>query len=277
MPNANGMLSQVAENHAGAKGAAKNGGNVTDPSEELPQGASPVEEGEETSESEEAPSEEASEGTAEGDGEPAPEVAAEAADDDEGPIRIGDREFTSSKEAIKYAEELEREKLISEAHHAGIREALEATRKPEAPVPEPEDDFEQRFYTNPKGVIKEVEEKAVQKALSLIDQQNKREKLWKDFLDEHPDIRRKDAERILQENWETIGKMTDLMKAQKALASRVRAEYEEIRNLGKPRTELPAKKQVLSPSGGKPSVTPAKKEEKPLSFAQELRSLRKTT
>lgn len=268
------MLKQVADHHATAKGYAKTGGNDSDSSEELPQGASPIEEGEETPVGEEEASKEASEGGTEGE---EPVAAAAEGEDDDGPVRIGDQEFKSAREAIKYAEQLEREKLISDAHTAGVREALEATRKPE-PQAEPEDDFEQRFYANPKETLKGLKEEAKREALAAIQAETKREKLWNDFLSEYPDIRRKDAERVLQENWETIGKMTDLGKAQKALAARVRAEYEEIRNLTKPRTELPGKKQVVSPSGGaRPGVTPQKKDTAPLSFAQELRNLRKST
>lgn len=214
-------------------------------------------------------------------GEAAPEPTEEAApetpaapegDSGDEPIRINGRTFPNQAEAFAYAEEIAREKELTDAHAAGIREALEATRTPVAPPPE-EDDFEQRFYANPKETLKGLKEEAKREALQVIQQEQQRERLWNDFLSAHPDIRRKDAERVLQENWDTIGKMTDLGKAQKVLATKVRAEYEEIANLMKPRTELSSKKQVVSASGNAPArgVTP-KKEERPLDFASQMKA-----
>jgi len=263
-------LKELAQAKEEARQAARSGGNHSDEAEELPAGSSPLEASAETTEDEEETPEEASE---EAEGESG--GGAPAGDDDEGPVRIAGREFKSTKEAIAYAEEIEHNRLLTEAHAAGIREALEATRGPAQPDPEPEDDFEQRFYSDPKKTFKEVEERAVQKALGMLQADQKREKIWAEFLEENPDIRRKDAERILQENWDTIGKMTDFVRAQKTLALKVRAEYEEIRGLGKPRTELQAKKQTQSPGGGRPSsVTQTKKEERPLSMVEQMRKLK---
>lgn len=269
MQNESDMLKQVAQAKEEARAAAR--GEKPDEAEELPQGSSPIEEGEETSIEARSASEEASEGETEGDAEP------EKDDEDEGPVRIGDQTFSSAKEAIRYAEQLEREKLTTDAHAAGIREALEATRVAAKPEPEPEDDFEQRFYSNPKEELRNIRAQATQDALATIRAETQREKMWNDFLNEHPDIRRKDAQRILDENWDTIGKITDLAVAQKTLARKVRDEYAEINALTKPRTELGGKKQTVSPAGGRPpGVTQTKKDERPLSFAQQLRKMRQT-
>lgn len=200
-----------------------------------------------------------------------PEETQGSADQEE-EIRINGQTFKSQREAFAYAEQLAREKELTEAHAAGIREALEATRQPTEQQPEPEDDFEQRFYSNPKETLKEVQSRARDEAVAIIKQEQERERIWNQFLSEHPDIRRKDAERVLQENWDVLGKMTDLKKAQAVLAQKVRAEYEEIIQAAKPRTVLAEKKQVLSPSGGQPrSVTP-QKVEKPLDFASQMRA-----
>lgn len=269
-PNSD-MLKELARAKDEMKASVR--GEASEQTEELPSGSSPIEAREETSVEEETPSEETSAETAEG-GESASETlqAAASDDDDEGPIRIGGREFKNSREAIAYAEELEREKLVTEAHAAGVREALEAARPVQQP--EPEDDFESRFYANPKETLKSLKEEAKREALAAIQAESARERAWSDFLTEYPDIRRKDAERVLAENAATIGRMTDLEKAKKEIARVVRAEYEEIRNLTKPRVELSAKKQVSSPSGARPGVTPQKRDERPLSFAEQMKKLR---
>ena len=230
--------------------------------EELPQGASPLE---------------ARAETAEVEGEVAAESEAQAESTEaETSIRIGDQTFKSQAEAFKYAEQLERDKTNAEMYNQGLRDALQSTATP-VPVVEPEDNFEERFYSDPKKVIKETRDQAVVEALSIIKAEQNREKQWEVFSGKYPDVRRKDAERVLSENWETIGKMTDLDKAMGAMASKVRAEYDEIENLRKPRTELAGKKgQVVSRSGGSPtSVTQQKKNDEPIDFVSQMRKLKK--
>lgn len=259
------MLREVAQAKAEAQSAVK-GHSKQNETEELPEGTSPIEARSASSEGEETPPEETS---TEAQGDATPE-------EDEGPIRIGDQTFKTNQEAIRYAEQLEREKLLSEAHAAGVREALEATRIQSPAAEEPEDDFDARFYANPKGTFQEVEDRATQKALAIMQAEKRKEDLWDKFLTDFPDVRRKDAERILRENADTIGKITDTEKGMKALAQLVRSEYQEIVNLTKPRTELPNKgTRGLSPSGGTPQrVTQPKKDDAPLDFISQMKKLR---
>lgn len=252
------MMKEVGRVHEGAKLEARGAKDGT--AEELAEETPEVEKGEETPEVEAQASEEA------------PEATPGAAEPEE-PIRIGGQVFKNQREAFEYAERVERERELTEAHSAGIREALEATRAAAQPVAEPEDNFEERFYSNPKEALKEVQSKARDEAVAIIKAEQQRENLWTQFLAEYPDIRRKDAERVLNENWETIGRMTDLKKAQSVLAQKVRAEYDEIVSYVKPKTVLADKKQVQSPSGGQPKGVTPKKEERPLDFTSEMRSL----
>lgn len=257
------MLKELkqAKDEAVTTAATGEGGNPDGQAEELPQGSSPLEASAETSETQETSAEET------------PAAAQGDSSDEEGEVKLAGQTFKSTKEALTWAEERERERELTEAHTAGIREALEATRQPAQPDPEPEDDFEQRFYSNPKEALREVQARAVEEAEKRINANMTREKMWNDFLNEYPDLRRKDAERILNENWGVIGKMTDLKQAMKALAQRTRAEYDEIEQLRKPRTVLSDKKQVVSPSGGSPKgVTPQKNNDKPLDFAAQMRA-----
>lgn len=207
------------------------------------------------------------------------EAAPPAPAEEDGDIKIGDRTFKTSAEAVKYAEQLIHEKEIAEAHSMGVQEALAASRvAPVAEVKE-EEDFETKFYTDPKGTLKQLEESAVQKATQKIKAEQQVEDQWRMFDEENPDLagQRSIAQLTLQENWETIGKMTDIPKARKLLATKVRAKFQEWADRSKPRTELPNRGgQVVS--SGSQSVTPTtqtKKEEKPLDFAAQLRANRK--
>lgn len=277
---ASAMLRELKTAKEEAKVTARTGegGNPNGQTEELPKGTSAFQASEETpvtgeETTEEAPQE--TEGIA-----VSGELAAESIETatEEEPIRIGGQTFKSQREAFDYAERLEREKELTDAHAAGIREALEATRAPVQPQPEPEDNFDEKFYANPKEALKEVQTRARDEAVAIVRAEAQRERLWDQFLNEYPDVRRKDAERILNENWETIGKMTDVPKAMRVIATKVRTEYEEIVALSKPKTVLAAKKQTVSASGAQPKgVTPQKKEDTPLSFAEEVRRLRKST
>jgi len=252
------MLKQVAAAKEHAKSVVR--GEVDPESEvELPGGSDPIE-----AKSEDKSAEVVSE-----------EVESVEAAEPEEEIIIGDQTFTKKSDAVKYAQQLAREKDITEAHASGIREALDATRKVES-APPVEDNFEEEFYANPKEAFRKVRESAVAEAETRIEQKMERERMWSQFLTENPDIRRSDAERILRENFGTIGKMTDVVKAQKALALKVRSEYAEILEYSKPRTALPGNRtQSVSPGGGAPNrVTPSKESQKPLSFAEEMRRMK---
>jgi hypothetical protein len=205
------------------------------------------------------------------------EVAVAPAAEAEEEIRIGDQVFKTQREAIKYAEKLEQDKLINEAYSSGVRETLRVNAP--APVAPPEEDnFEEKFYANPKEALKEVQMRARDEAVAAIRAETNRERLWVQFFNENPDLEgsREMCESVLNKNWETLGAMTDVPKAMKLLAQKTRAIYQDYIDRTKPRTELPNKGgQVLSPSGGSPkSVTP-KKDEGPIDFVTQLKRMRR--
>lgn len=218
---------------------------------------------------------------------PAPEAAVggeEAAAVAEPPkevkkIKIAGREFDSEEEAFAYADELEKERLLEAARAEGMREALEYQRAQANPAPAAqEDDFEARYYTDPKSVIEEMKERAKAEIRQELSAKEAEEQAWREFSEEYPDLAdsRRDVMRILQENWDVLGKMKDRDKAKKLLAQKTRSYYDRIVEMRAPRRELPkTATQAVSPSGGAPrSVTQAKKEEAPLTMAEQLRSLR---
>lgn len=222
--------------------------------------------------------------------EPAVEAAAEpaaegvatepAATEPEEEIIVGDRTFTSQKEALAYAKELAQEKEILEARQAGMQEVLEATRSGQpaaAPAAPEEDKFEEEFYSNPKETLQKVASKAKQDAVAEIRAEINREKAWDVFLEKYPDIERADAERIMRENWVKLEKIKDEAKGMESLATLVRSYYDGIIERRKPRTALPDnKRQAVSPAGGAPArVTPSNQTQKPLSMAEQMRQLKR--
>lgn len=240
----------------------------------LPQGAAPLAsaapEGEESPAPEGA---EAPEGTTEA---PAVQAAPQPQEEEAELIRIGDREFKSQAEALRYAESLAHEKEIAEAYNMGIRETLQATQAPpEAP---PEENFEEKFYSNPKLAIEEAARRAEENAIQRIKAETARESQWNRFLAQYPDIDREDAERVLQrpDVLAVVSKIKSEEEAMKVLARHVRSEYQRIAEKFKPRTELPNKQgQVVSTGNSqKVGVTPTQKEAAPLTMAQQMRQLR---
>lgn len=190
-------------------------------------------------------------------------------------IKIGNREFKSQEEAFKYAEELEEEKLRAELYSQGVKDALQSNRQAE---PEPvveEENFEEKFYANPKEALAEVKNRAVQDAVALIKAETAREKMWSDFFDKYPDLdgERKLCEMTLNENWSTIGNMTDLPKAMDLLAQKTRAIFQGYIERSKPRTELPARRgqAVSAGNSARGGVTPQKKEAAPLTMVEQLK------
>lgn len=196
-------------------------------------------------------------------------------------IRIGDKEFKTQSAAIKYAEQLEQEKLLAEAYNNGIRETLEATRPAQVQAAPAEDNFDEQFYANPRETLAKVRAEATQDALKIVDARDAEKAAWSRFSAAHPDLAGSEVEvrRILQENWDVLGKLKDEQKAMTILATKTRSYFQDIADRLKPRTELSARGgQAVSPSShAAPSVTPQKKEEPILTMAEQMRKLKGRT
>ena len=191
-------------------------------------------------------------------------------------IRIGDQVFTSQSDAIKYAETLAQEKMINDAYTMGARDSARVNA-PDVSAPVVEDNFEEKFYSDPKGTLKTIKETAVQEALQTIKAEQNRENLWKKFFNENPDLEghRAICEHTLQQNWNILGQMTDLDKAMKILATKTRSIFQTYNDAAKPRTELQRKSAnaVSTGVGVTQSVTPKNKEERVLTMAEQMRTL----
>lgn len=265
--------SELAEFHQQTKRAASQKGKK-DGVEDLPQGALPVDaDAIETR----APDETAKEEQTEEAREASPPVV--NADEEAALIKIGDKTFKTQEEAIKYAEQLEYEKLIADSYSQGIRDHITATQPQSIQAPPEEDKFEEEFYSNPKETLRKIEDRATQRALSIVEQQQKREALWNVFFNDYPDLagHRGLCEHVLKQNEEVLTKITDLPKAMKVLATQTRKIFQDYNERNKPTTELPKRSGQAVSSGvsASPGVTPAKKVDRPLTMAEQLRSLKK--
>lgn len=259
-------LRELAQLNAEAKGQVRKGGSAED---ELPEGTAPLEAKSEAEVSEEMAKEEAA--VSEAPAQPEPDVEEE--------IRIGDKTFKSQREAIKYAEQLAHDNLVNEAYTQGIRDAAKVVQSPVVEQPKPEDDnFEERFYSDPKGTLAEVKKKAAEEALATIKAEQRRESLWSQFFEKNPDLsgNREICEQVLAKNWDTLGQMTDIDKAMSILATKTRSIFQDYIDRSKPRTELPNRGgQVVSTGGAAPKgVTPQKKEDAPLDFVSQMKRMK---
>jgi hypothetical protein len=262
----NSTLQELAQFNAESKSKASNKAK----DDELPEGQAPLE-----AKSEEPELKEGSQAEA-----PIPEAAAAPEPDVEEEIRIGDKTFKSQREAIKYAEQLEHDKLVNEAYTQGIRDAAKVVQPNQGvEQPKPEDDkFEERFYSDPKGTLTELKERAKQEALDAVRAEQRRESLWTQFFDKNPDLAnsREICEQVLARNWDTLGQMTDLDKAMSILATKTRSIFQDYMDRAKPRTELPNRggQAVSAGSGASKSVTPPKKEEPVLDFVSQMKRMK---
>lgn len=194
-------------------------------------------------------------------------------------IRIGDRTFDSQKEAWSYAEELERQRLAADAYRQGIQDALQRDN-PQAQnePPPPEENFEEKFYADPKKFLDEygqkIRDNVTREVLGQVEKQSKVTKLWEQFYNENPDLQSQRAlvQAILQQEWDTLGHMPDHGKALKLLAEKTRGELNKYFEQLKPRQELPNTKAGASP-GGQVTTTRPQVDKKPLDFLSQVRHL----
>lgn len=260
--------SEMKNRSAGKKGSSE---DESGEAQNLPVGAATVEEGsaEQEAGAEAAPAQD----NASDPGESRPKQQQKEL------IKIGEREFETQEEAIKYAEQLESERLVAEAYNQGIRDHINATQAPAQVPPQEEDKFEEEFYSNPKETLKKIEDRATQRALSLVQAESRREGLWNKFFSKYPDLEghRWLCETTLERRKDIILNIKDEERAMKVLATETRKIFQDYNERTKPATEL--KKQggqaVSAGSGTAPGVTPAKKESRPLTLSEQLRSLKK--
>jgi hypothetical protein len=219
------------------------------------------------------------------------EAAAEIPEEDK--ITIGDKEFATQEEAMAYAKDLhdkgETEKLLHDAYRQGIQDAA-ITAVPgegvtQEPVVEEEDDFDQKFFENPKEYLKSMAEKVRQETKAEIQAETAQkaadQELWGKFYGKHPDLVgfEEDCQIILAREAEmikTLVKTSGEAKAMDYLARKTRAKFQSYAERQRPQQELPANQAGATPTGGE-RVTQggAEKEEGPVDFVGQMRQHKK--
>lgn len=219
-------------------------------------------------------------------GEAAAQDLSPAAED---PIQIGDRTFATQAEALAFARESLREsehqRAIVEAYNTGLTERGVQSVQPAAPAA-PADDpkWEERFYSNPKATLKEfadtIRKEVRTEVLSTVNTQSEEQKLWSEFFTRHPDLEgfQEDATTILNRYDKEVRALVSTKGKEQGmdfLAQKTRAKFEEYNERRKPTRALPNGGAGTVPST-QTNVTNknAPKEEKPLSFVEQIRQNR---
>ena len=214
------------------------------------------------------------------------ETDQEATEEPEGEYKIGDQSFATSDEAFAYANSLVHQNAISEAQSNAYRQAVADTGRAQAQseivTPEEDDDFDQKFYEDPKKFMGEfaakIKAETRAEVLGTVTQQSEDEKLWGDFFSKHPDLRdfKEDCEVTLARHTPDVKAIAD-SRGQKAamdfLAQKTRAKFQAYAQNSKPARALPRTSSGPSVGGGE-NVTHQNAPEAKLDFAAELRNLR---
>lgn len=212
----------------------------------------------------------------------------EAADPAEA-IQIGDRTFASQEEAFAYAQDLhskgETEKLLHDAYRQGIQDAKLADNPApgvtQEAAPEEEEDFEQKFFENPKEYLKSMAEKIRQETKQELRNETAQEEadraLWNEFYSKHPDLAGfdEDCQAVLARESamiETLVKTQGKEKAMDYLARKTRAKFQTWAERQRPQKELNSAGGGPSPSGGE-RVTQGSQEksEGPVDFVSQMK------
>lgn len=209
-----------------------------------------------------------------------------------GKYRIGDKTFATQDEALEYAQSqvsaLTTEQQIADAYRQGMREALsQPTQTAENVIPQtpaqPELNTEE-LYTNPQAFLDKFSRKIKTEAQAELDQRNavqrESDQIWREFTERHPALAdfRTEVENFV------AGQTTEVRaiiatKGRPAgydwVATKLKSRFEAYANAVKPKRELPNGSGGVTQSTKSGDVTPKTPAKKPLSFSEQIRSIRK--
>lgn len=223
------------------------------------------------------------------------EVAASADDDaepaaEQGKYRIGDKYFKTIEEAHAYAttEEASGGNAL-DAYRQGIQDAARVMHpqqnvtQPNA-TPEPEQ-IDDEFYANPKEFLNKFAAKIKNETVQSLGQQqemrDQSDRVWREFTDLHPDLAdfRSEVDQFALSNKDTLIGIT-ASKGRKAgldfIAVKMRAQFARYAEAAKPKKALPNGGSSTTPTTRGTNVTQKKTVNKPLSFSEQIRSIKKT-
>ncbi len=209
-----------------------------------------------------------------------------------GKYRIGDRHFETQEAALEYAQSqvsaLETEQQIADAYRHGMREALSRTTangSEVTPVAEtvPELNAEE-LYTDPKAFLNKFAHKIKTETRAEVDQsvanQRQSEQIWSEFTGRHPMLAdfRTEVENFTAGNLGTVQGIIATKGRPAAydyVATKIKSRFEAYANAVKPKRELPNGGSATPAAGKGPDVTPKGSAKKPLSMAEQIRSIKK--
>lgn len=207
-----------------------------------------------------------------------------------GKYRIGDKEFATQEEALAYAtsqvQVLESERQLGDAYRQGIQDALQQNTPNPSVTPAAPEDLSEKFFADPTKFVNDLRTDIKKEVRGELDhetqQRNLAEKIWGDFATRHPDLAdfREDIEHLAlvnQKDLILVNKTKGINGGYDFLATKMRAKFAAYKDAQRPRRQLPNGGGGPSPTGKQPSVTPAAPAKKPLSFMQQVRSIKKQT
>ena len=211
------------------------------------------------------------------------EVAAEEVAEEAPKFKLAGKEFQTQEEAWAYAEELEREKAAADAFRQGVEMASQAQGSyppPQPAAPPAPKEIDPLYYTDPQAYFQKMQAEIVDSARSRIRQEAQAEEskrnLWNKFYSDYPDLA--PVHDIVAMTFEQNYKRLEHVKvelAMKEIAEKTRAKLKPYIEAAMPKVALPKVKTTASP-GGANQVTQPKTAGKPLNFAQQMKSLKKS-
>jgi len=201
-------------------------------------------------------------------------------------FRIGDREFSTQAEALNYADSLQRE---ADAYQQGVRDML--ARQPQAqpsvtPQAQPEPTINaEELYTNPQEFLKKYGQGIKEQALAEVQQReilkSQSDQIWNEFTARHANLAeyRQEVEAFVAANQADVRALI-ASKGRPAsydfIATKLKAQFSRYAEAVKPKRELPNTLATgPTPTQNSSDVTPEKPGKKPLSFSDQIRSIRK--
>lgn len=206
--------------------------------------------------------------------------------------RIGEKTFATQAEALAYANSavvtLETEAQVADAYRRGVQEAIQhiqpmpGVTPPAAPqVPAFNAD---EYYGDPQAFLdkfaKQIQSQTIQTINSQQSMQQQSDQIWGQFAGRHPGLSdfRREVESYVEQNKDAV-RAIFATKGDGAgfdyIAMKLRSQFARYAETVKPQRALPNGGGGASPSGKGPGVTPVPGAKKPLTFAEQLRSIKR--
>ena len=209
-----------------------------------------------------------------------------------GKYRIGEKTFVTQDEALEYAQSqvsaLETEQQVADAYRQGMREAMQTAPGVAESVthsqPAQNSLDTEELYTNPQAFLDKFATKIKTETRSEIEQRDslkaQSDQIWREFTERHPALSdfRNEVETFVQGDVNAVRAII-VTKGKPAsydyIATKLKSRFETYANAVKPKRELPNGSVGASPSSKANGVTPKEPTKKILSFAEQIRTIRK--